>query len=67
MTGNIELITVMLCPVLLLINDIYGTYNWRKIKNEQKGEWHEQSRNMKDKFINSETGYDIFEDIVSYL
>ena len=38
LTGNIELITVMLCPLLLLINDIYGAYNWKKIKKEQKGE-----------------------------
>lgn len=35
--GNLSIITVALCPVLLLINDIYGAYNWRKIKLEQKG------------------------------
>ena len=34
--GNINLIPVLLCPVLLLINDIYGVYNWKKIKNKQK-------------------------------
>ena len=35
-TGNCNLIPVLLCPVLLLINDIYGVYNWRRIKNKQK-------------------------------
>ena len=34
--GNTNLIPVLLCPVLLLINDIYGVYNWKKIKNKQK-------------------------------
>ena len=34
-TGNLSIIPVVLCPVLLLINDIYGVYNWRKIKTEQ--------------------------------
>ena len=33
---NTNLIPVLLCPVLLLINDIYGVYNWRRIKNKQK-------------------------------
>ena len=33
--GNINIIPVLLCPVLLLINDIYGAYNWRRIKSEQ--------------------------------
>lgn len=36
-TGSLSIITVALCPVLLLINDIYGAYNWRRIKLEQKG------------------------------
>lgn len=36
--GNLSIMTVELCPVLLLINDIYGVYNWRRIKSEQKGE-----------------------------
>lgn len=36
--GNLSIMTVALCPVLLLINDIYGVYNWRRIKSEQKGE-----------------------------
>ena len=35
-SGNTNLIPVLLCPVLLLINDIYGVYNWKKIKNKQK-------------------------------
>lgn len=35
-SGNCNLIPVLLCPVLLLINDIYGVYNWRRIKNKQK-------------------------------
>ena len=34
--GNLNIISVLLCPVLLLINDIYGVYNWKKIKIEQK-------------------------------
>ena len=34
--GVSNLIPVLLCPVLLLINDIYGVYNWRRIKNKQK-------------------------------
>lgn len=34
--GNTNLIPVLLCPALLLINDIYGVYNWKKIKNKQK-------------------------------
>lgn len=33
--GNINIITILLCPVLLLINDIYGVYNWKKIKQRQ--------------------------------
>lgn len=36
--GNLSIMTVALCPVLLLINDIYGVYNWRRIKKEQKEE-----------------------------
>lgn len=36
--GNFSIIPVLLCPVLLLINDIYGAYNWKKIKVRQKGE-----------------------------
>ena len=33
--GNMNIIPVLLCPVLLLINDIYGVYNWRRIKKKQ--------------------------------
>ena len=33
--GNIGVITVLLCPVLLLITDIYGVINWQKIKKRQ--------------------------------
>ena len=36
LTGNLAIIPVVLCPILLLINDIYGAYNWKKIKNEQR-------------------------------
>ena len=44
--GKLNIIPVVLCPVLLLINDIYGTYNWKKIKNRQKkGNKYELSRN----------------------
>ena len=35
-TGNLAIIPVVLCPILLLINDIYGVYNWKTIKTEQK-------------------------------
>lgn len=34
-SGNLNIIPVLLCPVLLLINDIYGVYNWKRIKNIQ--------------------------------
>ena len=34
--GNTNIIPVVLCPVLLLINDIYGVYNWSRIKTKQK-------------------------------
>ena len=34
--GSLNLISVLICPVLLLINDIYGVYNWKRIKNKQK-------------------------------
>ncbi len=37
-TGDLTIIPVVLCPILLLINDIYGVYNWKKIKSEQRGE-----------------------------
>lgn len=33
--GNLNTIPVLLCPILLLINDIYGVYNWKKIKQKQ--------------------------------
>ena len=35
--GNLNLIPVLLCPILLFINDIYGVYNWKKIKKKQGG------------------------------
>lgn len=34
--GNLNIIPVVLCPILLLINDIYGVFNWKIIKKEQK-------------------------------
>ena len=34
--GQTELISVLVGPILLLINDIYGSYNWNKIKDKQK-------------------------------
>ena len=33
--GELNIIPVVLCPVLLLINDIYGVYNWKRIKQKQ--------------------------------
>ena len=35
MQADITKIPILLCPTLLLINDIYGTYNWRRIKKKQ--------------------------------
>lgn len=34
--GETALVSVLVGPVLLLINDIYGTYNWNKLKKKQK-------------------------------
>lgn len=34
--GQTELISVLLGPILLLINDIYGSYNWKRLKKQQK-------------------------------
>ena len=34
-SGSANIIPVLLCPVLLLINDIYGVYNWKNIKAKQ--------------------------------
>ena len=34
--GELNIIPILICPVLLLINDIYGAYNWRRIKYNQK-------------------------------
>lgn len=36
--GNLNLIPVLLCPVLLFINDIYGVYNWKQLKIKQGDE-----------------------------
>lgn len=37
-SGSINLIPVLICPILLLINDCYGVYSWNKIKIRQKEE-----------------------------
>ena len=34
--GQTELVSVLVGPILLLINDIYGSYNWKKLKKQQK-------------------------------
>ena len=34
--GNMSVIPIVICPILLLINDIYGVYNWKRIKVRQK-------------------------------
>lgn len=34
--GNTSLISVLVGPCLLLMNDIYGTYNWRRLKKHQE-------------------------------
>lgn len=36
LSGDTALISVLVGPILLLINDIYGSYNWRKLKKKQK-------------------------------
>lgn len=41
-SGQTELISVLVGPILLLINDIYGSYNWRRLKNRQKEKGIEQ-------------------------
>lgn len=33
--GDAGIFTVLLCPMLLLFNDSYGVYDWKRIKNEQ--------------------------------
>ena len=33
--GNLNILPILLCPVLLLINDIYGVFSWKKIKIRQ--------------------------------
>lgn len=34
--GQTQLISVLVGPILLLINDIYGSYNWCRLKKKQK-------------------------------
>lgn len=34
--GNTSLISVLIGPLLLLVNDIYGSYNWKRLKNIQR-------------------------------
>lgn len=34
--GQTELLSVLVGPILLLINDIYGAYNWKRLKKIQK-------------------------------
>ncbi len=34
--GETALISVLVGPILLLINDIYGSYNWRRLKKVQE-------------------------------
>lgn len=36
LNGNTSLISVLVGPCLLLMNDIYGTYNWQRLKKHQK-------------------------------
>ena len=33
--GETALISVLVGPILLLINDIYGSYNWKRLKETQ--------------------------------
>lgn len=34
--GETKILSVLVGPILLLINDIYGSYNWGKLKKNQK-------------------------------
>lgn len=34
--GNTALVSVLMGPILLLVNDIYGSYNWKRLKKIQK-------------------------------
>lgn len=34
--GSTDLIPVLVGPLLLLVNDVYGSFNWRKMKAKQK-------------------------------
>lgn len=34
--GQTQLISVLVGPILLLINDIYGSYNWSRLKKKQQ-------------------------------
>lgn len=34
--GNFSILSILICPCLLLINDIYGYINWRNIIRQQK-------------------------------
>ena len=36
LNGSTNLISVLVGPCLLLMNDIYGTYNWQRLKKHQK-------------------------------
>lgn len=37
--GDTSLISVLIGPMLLLVNDIYGSYNWKRLKDIQKEKW----------------------------
>lgn len=43
--GQTALISVLVGPILLLINDIYGSYNWKKLKKTQKAKEIEKIEN----------------------
>lgn len=43
--GQTALISVLVGPLLLLINDIYGSYNWRKLKKTQKEKLNKKAEN----------------------
>lgn len=40
--GDKQLISVLVGPILLLMNDIYGSYNWGKIKKSQKEKYYNE-------------------------
>ena len=39
--GDLSLIPVLICPALLVISDLYGIYNWKRLQKQQEKEKNE--------------------------